>query len=313
MHSFVPGDGADRTPAGWGVRRTARLAFPHPAALAGDAGHTERLRVYLTDLLLPHGLGLTPGALERGGQSYGEMAEALIGRVLPAGESVDLLVLAHAVPDITPGRATTTYLSHVCPGGPMAFAVGDQGSAAAFTALRLIRAYAGTGGLPRALLLVLEQSALPYDPGVPVALPDRSQGVALLFGAPEPGERTARPGSVTTRQLSADQDPAGRLGALVDRPEPVTALVAATLAAQAPTPTGPDRVSTAAAGQPGTGVWWALAEELSAPADPAAAPRRLVLADYDPGHRSLSLAAFDTGVPADADAGIAATVGGRRR
>jgi 4-hydroxymandelate oxidase len=49
-------------------------------------------------------------------------------------------------------------------------------------------------------------------------------------------------------------------------------------------------VRTAPDGQPGTGVWWALAEELAAP---ATGPRRVVLADHDPGLGYLSLCALD--------------------
>src|SRR5260221_429306 len=149
MYSTVPPRRDDpREPdVGWGVRRAVRLAFPDPASLTRDEAHTARLDVYLTDLLQPYGLALKPGALEPDGQSYGEMAEALIELAVPAAEGVDLLVLAYAIPDIAPGRATTTYLSHVCPGGPMAFAISDQGTAAAFTGLRLIREYARSGGL----------------------------------------------------------------------------------------------------------------------------------------------------------------------
>ena len=56
------------------------------------------------------------------------MAEAVIARAVLPGEDVDLLVLAYAIPDITPGRATATYLSHICPGNPLAFAICDQGT-----------------------------------------------------------------------------------------------------------------------------------------------------------------------------------------
>ncbi|MFD7735961.1 hypothetical protein ACFV6F_36930 [Kitasatospora phosalacinea] len=185
----------------WGVRRAARLAFPEPSALAADPVHAARLHRYLSDLLAPY--GLAPAEPDATGQSYGEMAEALIRAVVPAGEQVDLLVLAHSVPDLTPGRATACRLGHVCPGGPLSFAVTDQDGTAASTALRLLTAYADSAGLRRALLLVVEQDRLPYDPGVPVALPAASRGVALLFGDPLPGEHplpadpcaTVRPGT----------------------------------------------------------------------------------------------------------------------
>ncbi|MFB7949111.1 hypothetical protein ACFC6L_29835 [Kitasatospora phosalacinea] len=204
----------------WGVRRAARLAFPEPSALAADPVHAARLHRYLSDLLAPYGLAPAgPDATGRSyGQSYGEMAEALIRAVVPAGEQVDLLVLAHSVPDLTPGRATACRLGHVCPGGPLSFAVTDQGGAAASTALRLLTAYADSAGLRRALLLVVEQDRLPYDPGVPVALPAASRGVALLFGDPLPGERPLRIDPAATATVRPGTGPWWELaGTVADR------------------------------------------------------------------------------------------------
>ncbi|SHM35186.1 hypothetical protein [Actinacidiphila paucisporea] len=297
MRTFVPyGAAADEVPAGWGVRRAVRLDFPGPAALAADPVHTERLRVYLTDLLRPYGLALDAAALAGAGHAYGEMAEVLIERAVPTGESVDLLVLAYSVPDIAPGRATTTRLSHVCPGTPMAFAVTDQGAAAPFTALRLIRAYAGR--LPRALLLVVEQPSLPYDSGIPVDLPATSSGVALLLGPPTPGTPTTPLGRVTTGPASAAQartalakfaGPATGADPLAEPAAPAAVILGSALAAQAPPLPGAPRVRTAAPGRPTTGVWWELAAELSAP---PAEPAPLIVADHDPLSGTLSVAAF---------------------
>ncbi|WP_052396916.1 hypothetical protein [Streptomyces sp. NRRL F-5123] len=307
VRTLVPGAAAAAAPAGWGVRRAVRLAFPDPAPRAPVPERTERLRVYLTDLLHPYGLALdAEEPPDRGGHSYGDLAAALIRQAVPAGEHVDLLVLAYAVPDVTPGRATATWLSHVCPGNPLAFAVADQGPAAAFTALRLIHAYAATAALPRALLLTVEQPALPYPPltsrraGVqpppaqpapdarasdPPLLPDAAYGVALLLGPPEPGERAAGLGSLRAGGATAAdvRDALGEgggvavLGAGVD---------GRGLGAGA-------EVRRAAAGRPGTGVWWELAGVLAAP---PAGPCRVVLADRAPGSGGLALAAVD--VPA---------------
>ncbi|QKW22942.1 2-hydroxy-acid oxidase [Kitasatospora sp. NA04385] len=298
----------DGPPPAWGIRRAVRLAFPGPGAPAGDPVHGARLRRYLTDLLHPYGLELAPGApapgaAEPGGRCYGEMAEALIRAAVPEGEAVDLLVLAHAVPDITPGRATTTWLSHVCPGTPMALAVSDQGAASAFTALRLVDAYARSGGLRRALLLVVEQDSLPYDPGVPVVVPAGSRGVALLFGDRLPRERTAAVSRVATRVL-ADGSPAAALAAELAGPgdaparKAATGILGTTAAAAAAHP-WPPGLRFADAGQPATGVWWDLAGEL---AEPSTGPRTVVLADYDagPDHLSTATIVLDGG---DADAG----------
>ncbi|MFI0724234.1 hypothetical protein [Streptomyces sp. NPDC021224] len=308
-------------PAGWGVRRAVRLAFPEPAPPAPDPERTERLRVYLTDLLRPYGLALGSEPPDRGGRAYGDLAAELIRRAVPAGEQVDLLVLAYAVPDVTPGRATATWLSHVCPGSPLAFAVADQGPAAAFTALRLIHAYATTAALPRALLLVVEQPALPYapltspGPGGTVAaaypppepaaadgspapptpdaraavpgpplLPDAAYGVALLLGPPAPGEQPAGLGALRTGDATA-ADVHDALGAVAGDAVAVLGpgLGARDLGAGT-------RLRHAAATRPGTGVWWELADAL---AQPSPAPRRLVLADRAPASEGLALAALD--------------------
>jgi 4-hydroxymandelate oxidase len=298
MRTFVPAGGAPAgaLPAGWGVRRAARLTFPGPAALAADPRHAERLRVYLTDMLAPYGLALdAPSAGDGGGRSYGEMAEELIRAAVPPGEQVDLLVLAYRVPDITPGRATATWLGHVCPGRPLAFAVSDPSPAAAFTALRLTRAYAAGAGLARALLLVVEQPSLPYAPALPPALPDAAYGVALLLGPPLPGEH---PPAALAR------GPADLAAAVTGAPGAVTLFLGPTV----PPPAGGARIRRAAPHRPTTGVWWELAGALA----PSADPHRLVLADAaesaaGPG---AAVAAFD--VSAAPVAAAARAAGGRR-
>lgn len=114
------------------------------------------------------------------GHSYGEMAEQLVSEVVAADERVDLLVLAFSIHDLRPGRPTAAYLSSVTPGAPMAFAVCDQGPAAAFSGLRIAREYASLATVRRALVIVVEQASLPYD--CPVPVPSGHQGVALLLG-----------------------------------------------------------------------------------------------------------------------------------
>src|SRR4029077_3226752 len=113
------------------------------------------------------------------GQSYGDMAAELIGSAVRADEPVDLLVLAFSIHDLRPGRPGAAYLSHVTPGAPMAFAICDQGSAAAFSGLRIAGEYASSAGIQRALLIVVEQAALPYD--CPVPVPAQHRGVAMLY------------------------------------------------------------------------------------------------------------------------------------
>ena len=254
------------------------------------------------------------------------MAEALIATAVPADQPVDLLVLAFAIHDVQPGRATATYLSSVCPGTPLSFAICDQGSAAAFTGLRIARDYVaypagapGTGG-GRALLIVLEQAVLPYPAAV--ARPARHRGVAMLFereqserelferGQSERGQHEQGGGEPAAGRAYG----AARLVGLRQRPGVAAADVAehgprpswrswrpAVAGARAGQPGAGSRVDRAAAGrlrvgaagQPATGLWWQLLDELAGegPAEPVE-PDLLVAADYDPDLGYLCLAAF---------------------
>jgi hypothetical protein len=283
--------------------RGVRRGFSGAAEFLADPQNRARVGEYLADMGRPYGCELTPSLLSDPpspalGQSYGEMAAALIPLAVPAGEPVDLLVLAFSVHDLRPGRQTAAYLSHVTPGEPMAFAICDQGSAAAFSGLRIARAYASSAGIRRALLIVVEQAALPYRSAA--ALPAEHRAVAMLYGdcatakariagvrqhPGVPAERAAGLAAADLAELAAGHRQVGlvlsdALAALWTEPEA-------------------DRVRAMAPGQPSTGVWWGLTGELSDDAElsDAEPPDLLVAADYDPDLRYLSLAAFDAGPP----------------
>jgi hypothetical protein len=174
--------------------RAVRGTFAGPAAFLADAANRARVGEYLADAARPYGREV-PAALfgeppsPALGHSYGEMAEALIGPAVAGDEPVDLLILAFSVHDLRPGRQTAAYLSDVTPGAPMAFAVCDQGSAAAFSGLRIAREYAASAGVRRALLIVAEQAALPYD--CPAPVPAEHRAVAMLYAVAADGDRAA--------------------------------------------------------------------------------------------------------------------------
>ena len=137
----APEPGADTAPL---YLAAAERRMFEPVDGPMDPDHRARLHTYVSDLVRPHGLASSDERLTAvAGRSYGDMAAALIAATVPPDRPVDLLVLAMAVTDDRPGRATATYLSHVCPGGPLAFTVCDQGTVAPFTALMLAREYAG--------------------------------------------------------------------------------------------------------------------------------------------------------------------------
>ena len=255
------------------------------------------------DLVRPYGVPLRPDA--NGGHSYGQMLASLIGDVVPPAQPADVLILGFAMPDVWPERATATFLSHACPGSPLAFAVCDQGCAAGFTALRLARDYAASGSCRRVLVALAEQARLDYDPPAPVSVPARHAAFAMLCEArpaPAPAPATGSPGG----------DGAPLLGSVRVLPGVVARLVPATLRrglANLPvTEPGEEKRTLVLGeglaplvggdvpgwrsvplppGQPLTGVWRELAAW-------AAVPGRgsLAVADYDPGLRYLCLAAF---------------------
>ena len=203
------------------------------------------LRVFVSDLVGPDGPALREDLLERGvGHAYGEMGEVLLRAALAPDERVDLLIVAFDVPDVQPGRANAVHLSRFCPGSPLAFAVCDQGTSAAFTALRIASDYGRTGGIRRAVVLVMEQTALHHVPERPVPLPDRHRGVAIVC------ERSEEAG-MTVRQ-SSGPDLGPDLGAELVRTERKAL--------------GPDAAvllgADVAPGQPLTGVWTELAARL---------------------------------------------------
>jgi 4-hydroxymandelate oxidase len=269
------------------ISAVAGRAFDGPAGIAAAPGHHDHLRTYLSDLVRPYRLALSDDlAADRAGHSYGEMASVLIDELVADQQPVDLVVLAFAIPDVRPGRATATYLSELCPGSPLAFAICDQGPAAAFTGLRLVREYARSGGCRRALLLVVEQAALPYDAGLPVEIPTGHAAVGL---------RCEDAGLAEVGAVHQYADVA---------PQPAAALLAEALVAAGTDdrevcliadrqliddlPRVPRQVRVAAAGTPHTGGWWELAALTARRAE-----ARVLLAGYDRQLRYLCLATID--------------------
>jgi 4-hydroxymandelate oxidase len=182
--------------------------------------------------------------------------------------------MAFAVPDVTPWRCTAPHLSHLCPGNPMAFAVSDCGTTAAFTGLRLIRAQAAASrgpersipaSSPRALLIIVEQAAINHELPVPASTPARHAAVALRLDPAGPGRVDSvrlRPG---VARLAAAGLLASGLAELSAGHDDVTVIAGAELA-QAVAPSALPRaaeVIVAPAGQPCTGVWWEVAGRLA--------------------------------------------------
>ncbi|MEU4119543.1 hypothetical protein AB0F71_34240 [Kitasatospora sp. NPDC028055] len=237
------------TPTAAGLRITRALARCSDGR--SEASLDPDLRVFVSDLVRPYGLPLREDLLREGvGHSYEELAADLLREAVGEDEPVDLLILAFDTPDVRPGAPSSLALSRSVPGGPLAFAVCDQGSAAAFTALRLAAEYHRTGACRRAVVVLAEQTALHYEPAEPVALPRRHAAVVLVCEE-EPGTGLA---------VRQQRHPADRAESAV-RPESVVRARTAELGPGAAVldATGGD---DGPAAQPFTGPWAELAERL---------------------------------------------------
>ena len=307
--------GAPEQPPGGSLRgglrigRAERRIFGGSSELATDPS----MRPYLSAMIGPYGLALREDVFEAAaGHSYGEMAEPLIEALVGADHPVDVLAVAHAIHDVRLGQSTATYLSGRCPGDPLAFAVCDQGVAAPFSALRTLHAYAVTGACRRALLLVVEQSALHYELAEPARVPDRHAAVAFLLDGPtEAGQEP-----VTVRQHTVDTPDrvgdvlAAELTELRPGDGPGTTLILGSdLAGDWTGHPGVDEVVVAPEGQPCTGVWWELSTRLPAW---LAQGRRVVLAEHDPllGYLCTASMQFDA-APVPGSLGRSSHLAGR--
>lgn len=264
------------------------LSFAADSVTARDPD----LRVYARDLALPYGLPLAEDRLAAGsGHSYAEMGEAVIDALVPAGQPVDLLVEVFASPDVQPGRAASVHLSSYCPGRPFAFALAEQGTAGAFSALALTASYLSGDGFERALVLVLEQAALPWQPPLGTPVPDRHTAVGLLWERSGGPALTPLDGCPRLPPHRARARVAAALAAETGRGGPLPLLLLGPGLAGWEPPPGTEALR-ARAGSPYTGLWSLLAEyrhRIGGEGRPA------LLAEYDPllGHLDLARLAPD--------------------
>ncbi len=156
----------------------------------GDQAISEAIFGYLSDMLRPHGLPFDQARFTAGNQnSYAFLA----GQCLSAlrEDEPDLIVLAHATADCESSRSLSGYLSTLFRGEPLCFAISDQGALSPFTALHVVRGYGPA--TRRALVIVLDQSTLPYARGSHAGPGGTDHALGLLFvtGPGPPGRPLA--------------------------------------------------------------------------------------------------------------------------
>jgi len=177
---------------------------PHLVAAGHERIAADLLRIYRHELA--GGTGAVPVALN--GNSFRSMTEALVAE-LATGPPLDVVLLAYEKPDVHVPEVAGCYLSHACPGEPVAFSVSDQGVGAPFTALRLADAMCRDGASSAGALFVLDRAVLADD--------ESTDSVVLLrFG----GTGSAAVTSITETVVA---DPMAALAALVASARPGSA------------------------------------------------------------------------------------------
>ncbi|WP_415957531.1 hypothetical protein [Streptomyces sp. 021-4] len=139
---------------------------------------------YFHDLLTPFGEKPDEELLSRGLHVHHRdlvdllVADEAVGRSRP-----ELAIVAHALPDVVPFTAVAPHLTEQLGGRAVNFAIGQQGLAAPFTALRIASAYHRSGRAAEVVIAVLEQTTLPTPFPLPGETPLTDSAAALVLGA----------------------------------------------------------------------------------------------------------------------------------
>ncbi|MCZ0207496.1 hypothetical protein [Streptomyces achromogenes] len=175
---------------------------------------------YYRDLVEPFGLEVDETLLRSAPHvSHRDLVDRLVAAPHVRDSEPDLVIVAHALPDITPFTAMSPYLDRLLGGRAVNFGIHQQGLAAPFTALRAVSAFQRAGRSQRAVLAVLEQTTLPTP--FPLVHDNHlvDSGVLLVLGTGG-GPRIARVESV-----AATESAAARLGELTAKDPDGTLLV----------------------------------------------------------------------------------------
>jgi hypothetical protein len=216
-----------------------------------------------------------------------ELVDRLVAAADLGDTAPDLVIVAQALPDVTPFVAIAPYLDRRLGGVATTFGIHQHGLAAPFVALRAIAAFQRSGRSRHAVLAVLEQTTLPTRFPL-VHDNDLIDSGVLLFFDSDAELRVTGVESVPATESLAD-----RVGEVVAKDPDATLVVAGPwvdpdVLAE---PTHQHRVGS---GSYCTSVWLALAEHREAWQRDHTA---LVLCDTDPrtGESQLALLRSDGG------------------
>jgi hypothetical protein len=225
----------------------------------------EQMLEYYQDLVAQFDLPFDERRLSDGPNvSYTELADALLAAPGFTVPPPDLILLTYAVPDLHPLHVVSAYVNARLGNGARSMAVSEQGLRSPYTALRIADAFHRSGRCDHALLLVLEQTSLPYHDPFVHDTPLAETGAALVFRA-APGPVVGPTWTGTPAELAAILDAAG----------PDTLVVAGPWVDAG----RPPRLIRCVTGTYCTSVWLALAEKPDLWQDTESG---LLLCDVDP-------------------------------
>ncbi len=247
---------------------------------------------YLADMVTPYGVTYSEQRFMAGNHnSYAYLGERLLAEL---GASPDLLLIAHATADCEPCRWPSGHLSAVCADEPLVFAISDQGELSPFSALRILRGYTTAGWRRDAVLLILDQSTVPYLDSRPPKDERTDHAIGLAFG-PGTDDGAAGP-SLTVVAQRYDVTPAGVTPVLAEiaaglpaTDGPVTVITTDALLRHAELPTAlRGRLRVAEHGPRCIPPWATLATLIT-----EGVTGRIALIEYDESLAGLAVAVFD--------------------
>ncbi|MFJ8253054.1 hypothetical protein [Streptomyces sp. NPDC094466] len=213
----------------------------------------------------------------------------------------DLVIVTHALPDVTPFAAIAPHLNWLLGDrATTSFGISQQGLAAPFTALRIISAFQRSGRSRTAVLAVLEQTTLPTRFALAHDTPLTDSGALLVLGV-DGGPQVTDVSAVDTTRAAVE-----RLTELVAADPQGTLLVLGPWFDES----GLDpaaRRQRLAAGTYATSVWLALARHWRTWRQEYAA---VVLCDTDPRTGSTHLAVLRSDRETPGPTGAAGTGAG---
>ncbi|MEV4318235.1 hypothetical protein [Actinocrispum sp. NPDC049592] len=251
-----------------GLARIVHRRFPRGSYRVDDPFSVR----HFTDLTDGYGVTYRPDVAERsGGNSFTTMATELIETMSTPDDPIEIVVVAHATPDIDCRLSAATYLSDALPTTSLVFALSDGGSCTPYTALRVVGDYAWRQGYQSAMVLLMDQATLPYDTGRTLS-GDAAIGILLQrecqTGLVLRQVTGVRPEDVATAVADVLSEVAGD--------EPVAVIAGTGIDPGRDLPEHAEALWCAETGFPCTATWEGLARFFG-----TASGGRVVLADYE--------------------------------